>query len=94
MRISITIGAGLLLGLLSSACGKSAVEEFCLSAEGTYQDCGIACDVTKNEETCAKFAKITTKLCEDNGKAACQELCEGSNDQKNETACELAAKME
>jgi hypothetical protein len=94
MQTTTRIAGVFLIGLASSACGKSAVEEICLSDEGAYQDCGIACDVTKNEETCAKFAKITTKLCEDNGKAACQELCEGSNDKKNETACELAAKME
>jgi hypothetical protein len=74
-------------------CGKPVVVEFCLGADGTYQDCGIACDVTKDEASCAKFAELTKKLCDDEGKEACQAACDNSGGEKNQTACDLVAKM-
>ena len=57
----------------------------------TYQSCGIACDVTKDEDACAAFKSVTETMCAEMGKETCAKLCEGSNDQKNEHAC---AKLE
>jgi hypothetical protein len=54
-----------------------------------YQSCGISCDITKDEEACTAFRDVTKTLCEKDGQDACKVLCEGSNGQKNETACAL-----
>ena len=62
-------------------------------AGGVYQSCGISCDITKDEDACKAFESVTKTLCDKEGKEACQKLCEGSNDKKNETACALAEKM-
>jgi len=79
-----------ILPALAIGCEKSAVVKFCLSAEGTYQDCGIACDVTKDDDSCAKWAEQTTAICAKITKAECQEIC---TKDKNPTACELAKTM-
>ena len=79
-----------------AGCKKSAVVKFCLSEEGTYQDCGIACDVTKDEASCAKWVEKTKALCAKLTKAECQELCTKDTTQGgggNPTACELAKTM-
>jgi hypothetical protein len=78
------------LPAISLGCKKSAVVKFCLSEEGTYQDCGIACDVTKDDASCAKWAEQTTAICAKATKVECQELC---TKDKNPTACELAKTM-
>lgn len=78
--------------LLSAvACKKQDYPtKMCLSEEGTYQDCGIACSVSKSEEACAKWSEQTTKICDERGKQACEELCEADD---NAAACEKAKAM-
>jgi hypothetical protein len=70
--------------------GESTVTKFCLSAEGTYQDCGIACDVTKDEDACKKWADQTHAVCGEISKQECNQLCEQD---QNQTACEVAKTM-
>ena len=67
-------------------------------AGGIYQSCGISCDITKDEEACAAYKRVTEVICEKEGKEACEELCkagEGNseNPEKNEHACAALAKM-
>ena len=52
-----------------------------------YQACGIACDVTKDEDACGAFKTVTETMCEKLGKESCTKLCEGEGDEKNEHAC-------
>ena len=66
------------------------VTKFCLSAEGTNQDCGIACTISKSDEACKKWEKMTLELCDKVGKQQCQEICEAD---KNEYACTKAKSM-
>jgi hypothetical protein len=85
--------AGLVLALAFGAVGckgQSTATKFCLSAEGTYQDCGIACDVTKDEDACKKWADQTRALCGKISKDECNQLC---TKDKNQTACDLAKAM-
>lgn len=63
---------------------------FCLGQDGTSQDCGIACQVTKDTRACAKWADQTRAICAKVSKADCQEICEKD---QNPTACDLAKTM-
>jgi hypothetical protein len=61
-------------------------------AGGLYQTCAISCDITKDEEACAAFKKVTEVICEKEGKETCQKLCDtgkGNSEkpEKNEHAC-------
>ncbi len=57
-------------------------------AAPAYQACGIACDVTKDEDACNAFKGVTETMCTEMGKDACTKLCEGGEgDEKNEHAC-------
>lgn len=67
-------------------------------AGGIYQSCGISCDITKDEEACGAFKKVTEVLCEKEGKEACQKLCDSGKGntekpEKNEHACKALAAM-
>jgi hypothetical protein len=64
--------------------------EMCLSQEGTHQDCGIACTISKSEEACSKWETMTIELCDKAGKDACQEICEAD---ENPYACTKAKSM-
>lgn len=79
-----------LVPALTACKGKSEAAKFCLSAEGTHQDCGIACTAAKDEESCDKWAKMTRDLCPKLTRAECQEICDQD---KNPTACEIAKTM-
>lgn len=77
--------------VLLSACNQQdEATKFCLSAEGTHQDCGIACTISKADEACKKWEKMTIELCDKVGKEQCQEICEAD---KNEYACTKAKSM-
>jgi hypothetical protein len=77
--------------LLGGGCNQQdEATKFCLSAEGTSQDCGIACTISKSEEACKKWEKLTIELCDKVGKQQCQEICEADN---NEYACTKAKSM-
>lgn len=79
------------LFLLIPACSsKSAAVGFCLGADGTSQDCGIACKVDKDEACCAKWAEKTKAICAKITKAECQEICDKD---QNPTACDIAKTM-
>lgn len=57
-------------------------------AAPAYQACGIACDVTQDEDACKAFKGVTDEMCEQMGKESCTKLCEGGEgDKKNEHAC-------
>jgi hypothetical protein len=71
-------------------CEDPVVVKFCLSNEGTSQDCGIACNTTKDKRTCDKWAEQTKTLCGKITKAECQEVCDKD---KNPTACEIVKTM-
>lgn len=71
-------------------CGDDYATKMCLSAEGTNQDCGIACTISESKEACAKWEKMTIELCDKAGKEACQEICEAD---KNDYACTKAKSM-
>jgi hypothetical protein len=76
---------------LLGACDKQdEATKFCLSADGTSQDCGIACTISKSDEACKKWEKLTIELCDKVGKQQCQEICEADN---NEFACTKAKSM-
>lgn len=67
-------------------------------AGGIYQSCGISCDITKDEEACGAFKKVTEVMCENGGKDTCQKLCDsgkGNSEkpEKNEHACKALAAM-
>jgi hypothetical protein len=64
--------------------------QMCLSEEGTHQDCGIACTISKSEEACKKWETMTIELCDKAGKEACQEICEAD---ENQYACSKAKTM-
>ena len=64
--------------------------KMCLSEEGTHQDCGIACTISKSDEACAKWEKMTIELCDKAGKQACEEICEADD---NQYACTKAKSM-
>jgi len=76
--------------LLGGCNGQDEATKFCLSAEGTSQDCGIACTISKSEEACKKWEKLTVEICDKVGKQQCQEICEADN---NEYACTKAKSM-
>jgi hypothetical protein len=77
--------------VLLSACSKQdEATKFCLSAEGTSQDCGIACTISKSDEACKKWEQLTIEQCDKLGKQQCQEICEADN---NEFACNKAKSM-
>lgn len=61
-------------------------------ASNAYQMCGISCDVTEREDSCAAFKKLTEAICDEGGKESCQTLCDGGN-QKNEHACAKVEQM-
>jgi major membrane immunogen (membrane-anchored lipoprotein) len=75
---------------LLGGCGKDEATKFCLSDEGTHQDCGIACTISKDQDACKKWEKMTIELCDKVGKQPCQEICEAD---KNEYACTKAKSM-
>jgi hypothetical protein len=82
--------AGLALAsfLLLLGCKKDDyATTMCLSEEGTMQDCGIACTISKSEKACAKWETQTNEYCDKEGKEACQELCEADD---NQYACTKA----
>ncbi len=63
-------------------------------AAPTYQSCGIACDVTKDEDACNAFKGVTETMCSELGKESCTKLCEGAEgDETNEYACAKAKSM-
>ena len=64
-------------------CEEPAANKFCKGADGTVQDCGIACDTTKKEDVCKLYESKTKELCDKVGKKDCQAMC----DAKNEHAC-------
>lgn len=64
--------------------------KMCLSDEGTHQDCGIACEISKSDEACKKWETMTAKLCDEVGKDKCQEICEAD---ENKYACDKAKSM-
>lgn len=73
---------------LAAGCkSEPTVVKFCLGEDGTSQDCGIACKVTKDARSCEKWAEKTRELCAKISKDECQEICEKD---ENPTACELA----
>jgi hypothetical protein len=76
--------------LLGACNQQDEATKFCLSAEGTHQDCGIACTISKSEEACKKWETMTIELCDKVGKQQCQEICEADN---NEFACTKAKSM-
>jgi predicted transglutaminase-like cysteine proteinase len=78
------------LSLIVGCNSQSATAKFCLSAEGTSQDCGIACKIEKGKDVCDKWAEKTKALCPKLTKAECQEICVKD---ENPTACELAKAM-
>ena len=81
----------MLAGASVGACERQdEATKFCLSAEGTHQDCGIACTISKNQDACKKWEQMTIALCDKVGKAQCQEICVAD---KNEFACSKAASM-
>lgn len=87
----ITFASLLVAVTLGVACGgKSAAVGFCLGADGTSQDCGIACKVDKDEKSCAKWAEKTKELCAKLTKDKCQEIC---TKDENPTACEIVKTM-
>lgn len=75
---------------LLGSCTQDEVTKFCLSAEGTHQDCGMACMISKDEDACTKWEKMTIELCDKVGKGPCQEICEADN---NEYACAKVESM-
>jgi hypothetical protein len=85
---AVLLAAGLLS--LAGCNSKSAAVGFCLGADGTSQDCAIACNVDKDEACCAKWAQKTKDLCAKLPKAKCQEICEKD---QNPTACAIAKTM-
>jgi|GEM_PF-652252 len=87
-----TSASSLVLALLVSiaACKKDPATTACLSDEGTIQDCGIACTISKSKEACAKWETMTVELCDKAGKDACEELCEADD---NQHACAKAKTM-
>lgn len=65
---------------------------------GLYQTCGISCDITKDEEACAGFKRVTEVICDKEGKETCEKLCnEGKGNsekpEKNEHACAALASL-
>lgn len=67
-------------------------------AGGLYQTCGISCDIVKDEEACGAFKRVTEVICENEGKEACQKLCDSGKGnaekpEKNEHACKAVAAM-
>lgn len=84
--------SSLLLAMLwLGACDKQdEATKFCLSAEGTHQDCGIACTISKNQDACKKWEAMTIELCDKVGKDQCQEICVADS---NEYACSKAKSM-
>lgn len=63
-------------------------------AAPAYQACGIACDVTKDEDACSAFKGVTETMCAEMGKESCTKLCEGGEgDEKNEHACAKVKSM-
>jgi uncharacterized lipoprotein YehR (DUF1307 family) len=77
--------------VLLGACNQQdEATKFCLSAEGTHQDCEIACTIIKSDEACKKWEKLTIELCDKVGKQPCEEICEAD---KNEYACTKVKSM-
>jgi hypothetical protein len=85
---AIVLGSALLFAL---ACNKQDnATKTCLSAAGSYEDCGTACSISKSDEACKKWQTQTLERCEQDGKQACAELCEADD---NEAACTKAKAM-
>jgi uncharacterized lipoprotein YehR (DUF1307 family) len=77
--------------VLLAACNpQDEATKFCLSVDGTHQDCGIACTISKSDEACKKWETMTIELCDKVGKQQCQEICEADT---NEFACSKAKSM-
>ena len=64
-------------------CEEPAANKFCKGPDGTVQDCGIACDTTKEADVCKLYESKSKELCDKEGKELCQKMCDG----KNEHAC-------
>ena len=79
------------LVLLFACSKKNPAVGFCLGPDGTSQDCGIACKVVEDKESCDKWADMTLKLCSKITKAQCQEICDKD---KNPYACDIAKQMQ
>lgn len=91
MRTTLLRSLSLLVLVLLAGCkSEDYATKMCLSAEGTHQDCGIACTISKSEEGCKKWETMTLELCAKVGKAQCQEICEAD---QNEYACAKAKSM-
>ncbi len=70
--------------IVTVGCEEPAANKFCKGADGTVQDCGIACDTSKEADVCKLYETKTKELCDKVGKADCQEMCDKG---KNEHAC-------
>lgn len=88
--LPLALLASMAAALLGGCNKQDEATKFCLSAEGTHQDCGIACTISKSEEACKKWETMTIELCDKVGKQQCQEICEADN---NEYACTKAKSM-
>jgi hypothetical protein len=87
------LAIGLLGALAAFALGcneEPAMNKFCKGADGTVQDCAIACSTTKMEDVCKLYKTKTQSLCQKIGKARCQNICDKD---KNEHACAYAKTM-
>jgi hypothetical protein len=79
------------LALFALGCSEEpAVNKFCKGADGTVQDCSIACSTTKKDDVCKLYKTKTEALCKKIGKAKCQSICDKD---KNEHACAAAKAM-
>jgi hypothetical protein len=83
--------AGLLVAVSWLGCNEEpAANKFCKGADGTVQDCGIACKTTKADDVCKLFEKKTQELCDKVQKPGCQDICDKD---KNEHACAYVKTM-
>ena len=94
MRKPLLLALATLVFVASAALSACKSEDFatkmCLSEEGTHQDCGISCTISKSEEGCKKWETMTVELCDKVGKEKCQEICDAD---KNDFACTKAKSM-
>ena len=84
MKNAAAVALSLIAILVTIGCEEPAANKFCKGADGTVQDCGIACDTTKKEDVCKLYESKTKELCDKVGKKDCQEICDKD---KNEHAC-------
>ena len=91
MKTILAMGLAGVLAALALGCDEEPVaNKFCKGADGTVQDCGIACDTSKADDVCKLYATKTQALCDKIGKKACQQVCDKD---KNQHACAKAKTM-